>query len=47
MMKISNIVCIIVCILVIILLLCQNKLINDEMKETALRDGFKIGREID
>ena len=46
-MKISNIICIIVCILVIILLLCQDKLINDEMKETALNDGFQIGREID
>lgn len=46
-MKPGNIICIIVCILVIILLLCQNKLINDEIKETALRDGFNIGREID
>lgn len=46
-MKLGNIICIIVCILVIIILLCQNKLINDEMKETALKDGFKIGREID
>jgi len=46
-MKIRNIICIIIIIFVLILLLCQNKLINDEMKETALRDGFKIGREID
>lgn len=46
-MKPGNIICIIVCILVLILLLCQNKLINDEIKETALKDGFKIGREID
>lgn len=45
--KPGNILFVIVVILMIIFLLWQNSRIETQMKETALRDGFNVGREID
>ena len=45
-MKIRNIFCLVICIVILAFLLWQNSRIEMNMKETALRDGFKIGREI-
>lgn len=45
--KPGNILFVIVVILMIIFLLWQNSRIETQMKETSLRDGFNVGREID
>lgn len=45
--KPRNIICLIVVILLLAFLLWQNSRIESQMKTTALRDGFKIGKEID
>ena len=45
--KPRNIICVIVILFVIALLLWQNYRITSEMKQTALRDGFSVGKEID
>ena len=45
--KARNIIFVIVVILLIIFLLWQNSRIESQIKETALRDGFNVGKEID
>lgn len=45
--NLRNIICVLMVILILALLLWQNRRLELQMKETALRDGFKVGKEID
>ena len=45
--KPRNLICVLMVILILAFLLWQNNRIESQMKETALQDGFNVGKEID